>query len=573
MAVSTSNAIRPPKGPARWETPYDPEQSPEDAARILATAPLGAMDPKSFPDNLPLEGLVRGDARLRRFRRGDVVIRAGEYGTSVFLLMSGRLRVALDAGFERAEVGARAPRHRGLLGAFTALFHGGGEPEAREESYLTDARVRGEGDAARFFLQDVPRVLDAYGTAPIEPGEIFGEMAAMSRTPRVATVFAEEDSEVVDIRWQGVRDLRRVNHAFRDHIDRLYRERGLTGHLAALPFLSHLDDEALALVAEATTFESHGEFEWFGRFKQLAGQGGQQRVSAEPIIARAGDQVDGLILVRAGFARVSEPFGVGERTVGYEARGAIFGLAEIAHNWFHLSELPLQRTIRAVGYADILRIPTRVVEDVVLPDLPPERLPPLVAVQAQTETKWEAAIGEEVVDPGFLEFMADSRFLNGSAAMVIDLERCVRCDDCVKACALAHDGNPRFVRHGQRHGRHMIANACMHCADPVCMIGCPTGAIQRDAATGNVVINDATCIGCATCANSCPYDNIRMAEIRWPRGELRRHDTGMPVLKATKCDLCIELPGGPACQRACAHDALVRADMSDLSSLAAWFNR
>ena len=573
MAASTSSAIRPPSGPARWETPYDPEQTPEDVARTLATAPFSAMDPESFPGNLPLEGLIRGDTRLRRFRRGDIVIRAGEYGTSVFLLMNGRLRVALDAGFERAEVGVRAPRKLGMMGAFAALFRGGGEPEAREERDLTDARVRGESDNARFFLQDVPRVLDAYGTAPIEAGEIFGEMAAMSRTPRVATVFAEEDCEVVDIRWQGVRDLRRVDHTFRDHIDRLYRERGLKGHLAALPFLSHLDDEALALVAEATTFESHGEFEWFGRFKQLAGQEGQQRVSAEPIIARAGDQVDSLILVRAGFARVSEPFGVGERTVGYEARGAIFGLAEIAHNWFHLSELPLQRTIRAVGYADILRIPTMVVEEVVLPDLPPERLPPLVAVQAQTATKWEATIGEEVVDPGFLEFMADRRFLNGSAAMLIDLERCVRCDDCVKACALAHDGNPRFVRHGQRHGRHMIANACMHCADPVCMIGCPTGAIQRDAATGNVVINDATCIGCATCANSCPYDNIRMAEIRWPRGELRRHDTGMPVLKATKCDLCIELPGGPACQRACPHDALVRADMSDLASLADWFNR
>ncbi len=167
-------------------------------------------------------------------------------------------------------------------------------------------------------------------------------------------------------------------------------------------------------------------------------------MSAEPIIAKAGDQVDSLILVRAGFARVSEPFGVGERTVGYEARGAIFGLAEIAHNWFHLSEFPLQRTMRAVGYTDILRIPTTVVEDVILPDLPPERLPPLVAVQAQTETAWEATIGEEVVDPGFLEFMADLRFLNGSAAMVIDLERCVRCDDCVKACALAHEGNPRL---------------------------------------------------------------------------------------------------------------------------------
>ena len=59
----------------------------------------------------------------------------------------------------------------------------------------------------------------------------------------------------------------------------------------------------------------------------------------------------------------------------------------------------------------------------------------------------------------------------------------------------------------------MVANACMHCADPVCMIGCPTGAIHRSELGGMVVINDDTCIGCATCANSCPYNNIRMVEI------------------------------------------------------------
>ena len=64
----------------------------------------------------------------------------------------------------------------------------------------------------------------------------------------------------------------------------------------------------------------------------------------------------------------------------------------------------------------------------------------------------------------------------------------------------------------------MVANACLHCVDPVCMIGCPTGAIHRSAVGGQVVINDDTCIGCATCANSCPYNNIQMVEIRDPQG-------------------------------------------------------
>ena len=52
----------------------------------------------------------------------------------------------------------------------------------------------------------------------------------------------------------------------------------------------------------------------------------------------------------------------------------------------------------------------------------------------------------------------------------------------------------------------------MHCADAVCLIDCPTNAIHRDDDTGTVVIDDATCIGCAACASACPYDNIRMAE-------------------------------------------------------------
>ena len=122
----------------------------------------------------------------------------------------------------------------------------------------------------------------------------------------------------------------------------------------------------------------------------------------------------------------------------------------------------------------------------------------------------------------------------------------------------------------------MVANACMHCVDPVCMIGCPTGAIHRDLEGGQVVINDTTCIGCSSCAASCPYDNIRMVEVRDRSNDdaiMIDPGVGKPIVKATKCDLCVDHHGGPACERACPHDALIRVDLRNLDELGKWFNR
>jgi Fe-S-cluster-containing dehydrogenase component len=135
----------------------------------------------------------------------------------------------------------------------------------------------------------------------------------------------------------------------------------------------------------------------------------------------------------------------------------------------------------------------------------------------------------------------------------------------VRACSDTHGGNPRFIRHGETLGKWMVANACMHCVDPVCMIGCPTGAIHRTQKGGSVVINDVTCIGCGTCANSCPYDNIRLVPIRELDGRpVIDPGSKEPIVKATKCDLCYSLPTGPSCERACPHGALRRVDIQSL---------
>jgi len=276
-------------------------------------------------------------------------------------------------------------------------------------------------------------------------------------------------------------------------------------------------------------------------------------------------------LLRAGFARVSQKFGGGERTLNYIGAGQIFGLNEIAHNWREKNApVNFRFSLRAIGYTHLLIVPTRVMEEIVLPSLPGSELPPPLSPSTETPDAIPDVAARDAVGADMLEFLTENRFFNGTATMVIDLDRCTRCDDCVRACASTHDNNPRFLRHGPGAGRLMVAHACMHCADPVCMIGCPTGAIHRESFAGQVVINPATCIGCKSCFTNCPYDAIRMVEVRDGRGEWLMDPEMKPITKATKCDLCVENWGGPACQRACPHGALTRINLNNLNSLARW---
>ena len=85
-----------------------------------------------------------------------------------------------------------------------------------------------------------------------------------------------------------------------------------------------------------------------------------------------------------------------------------------------------------------------------------------------------------------------------------------------------------------------------------------------------VVIDDGTCIGCATCANSCPYNNIKMVDIRDENGDYVLNSAGHTIARATKCDLCFDQLTGPACVQACPHDALTRINIRDSKKLLSW---
>ncbi len=565
--------------PKRWDSPFGPEVTDDDVERVLSLKPFCNMDPQRFKGTLSLAGIIKNDTRLIRYNDGDIVVRVGDYGNSAFLVVSGEVRVVLPPGGLSEEMLGRTPeRRKGLAEAFGQLWRNSDHPEFRDHSRYgnrSGTGRRGKDEYARIFLQDVPAVLDEHRTAVLREGEMLGELAALGRTERAASVFSAGESELLEIRWQGLRDFRRKDDEFRRHVDHLYRMRGLTTHLQATPMFAHLEDEVIEKIADETLFETYGHFDWHTSYKRMVEEPHEERLAREPVIVREGDYPDGLLLVRSDFARVSKSVNNGHRTLHYIGRGSVFGLQEIIHNWRNKDTKPLQFSVRALGYTDILRVPTWIIEELVLPNLSAEELNrfgdawPRITSVAGTEAR-----GIKDLDAGMLEFLVEYRFINGSATMLIDLDRCVRCDACVVACAKGHNNNPRFNRHGRRYDHYMVANACMHCADPVCMIGCPTGAIHQSSSAGQVVINDDTCIGCSICANSCPYDNIRMVEVRNDKGNFIRDEaTNTTIEKSTKCDLCIDQPGGPACQRACPHDALKRAHMSNLASLAEWLGR
>jgi Fe-S-cluster-containing dehydrogenase component/CRP-like cAMP-binding protein len=587
----------PAKRPSRWDDPLDASMTDADVAWLRTRGPFHSMDRSAFPRSTPLDGILRHDCRLHRVEPGEVIVREGDYGSSAFLVITGSVRVLVD-GLTEKQLGREPTRSIGWGEALQRFLRRSPHPETRTPEQISvnlsgsgAQSIRNVDDRPAVFLQDIDGIFRQHETVSLGPGELFGEVAAMYRSPRSATVIAETECALVEIRWQGLRILRR-DRTFADSLETHYRQHWLPLHLRETPLLRDLPKENMERVIDATDLRSYGRTEWNTNENKTGKLDPAQQIESEPLVVDEGQLPTELMIVRSGFGRMCVRYGAAERTTAYLGKGHLFGIEEIVHNTMRPESMPAvmyQKSLRAVGFLDVLSIPIETFATEILPhirvsDLPAvarsihtsftkkrvERRRPLNAPKADARH----GSGVRLESTALLEFIVENRLNNGRDAMVIDLHRCTRCDDCVKACADVHDGNPRFSRQGLVHDRLQFVQACMHCSDPVCMIGCPTGAIARDQATGVVSIHDSICVGCGVCASACPYDNITMAEVTDRKGRpFVDQASGKAIQKATKCDQCSGLPSGPACAAACPHDALVRIDLTESPPLSHWLEQ
>jgi CRP-like cAMP-binding protein len=69
------------------------------------------------------------------------------------------------------------------------------------------------------------------------------------------------------------------------------------------------------------------------------------------------------------------------------------------------------------------------------------------------------------------EYFLEQGLYLAQSLLVLDLERCTRCDECTKACADTHDGVTRLVREGLRFDKFLLASSCRSCTDRYCLAG------------------------------------------------------------------------------------------------------
>src|SRR5271170_3061998 len=93
--------------PQRWDAAFDPEMSDINVDGLLAIPPFSRMQPKNFPPILPLRDILKHDTRFHTYKRGEIIMRQGDYGTSAFMVLAGKVRIVLSPELPASALGRR----------------------------------------------------------------------------------------------------------------------------------------------------------------------------------------------------------------------------------------------------------------------------------------------------------------------------------------------------------------------------------------------------------------------------------------------------------------------------------
>jgi len=459
---------------------------------------------------------ISTDVSVAKWKKNAILFEEGTYLDMAFFIVNGAVEVYLHK--TKGANFSRQPNAQAERGSKTVL--------------QTQLEKQNKNGAEIVFLSALDFNLPAGGVLELGPGEIFGEIGAMNGWPQSVTARAATDCVLVQIRTPALRRMKRKSPVLKQRLDKIYRDRSLLSQLRTTPLLRSCDDaflEALGQKVELVSFEPN------------------------EIVAKEGEAVEAIYLVRSGFVKLSQKMGEGDFVVSYLSKGLTLGEAELlvegVQGW--------NCTATSVEFTDLVKIAR---EDFLALTKKYSSLGKQLWETAVARIKQVGSSKKNISKSQFIQTALETGLAQGNSILVIDLNVCTRCDECVRGCANTHGGRPRFVREGDKFENLLITKACYHCHDPVCLVGCPTGAIRR-ARVGDVVeIVDNLCIGCQACANNCPYDAIVMHETGevWAENMIPELLRGKPRLLASKCDLCYKTNHGPACVSNCPHGCAVR---------------
>jgi CRP-like cAMP-binding protein/NAD-dependent dihydropyrimidine dehydrogenase PreA subunit len=255
--------------------------------------PVGADELKLLPYFQKISGTfleLNQNAVVRRtFKKGEIVCREGEYGSTAFYIVSGVAQVYIATPIAHVQNRGGVS---GLISKLKSRLTGRGQDrrdgESTQQSIPIDAPV------------DLP-----YNNpiAELAPGDLFGEMTCMSLYPRSATVQAATDCVMYEM-LRNVLDIIQRNKTLKAKLDDRYRRRALEDHLKSVPLFAPLTDEFIESLRDLVELV---------------------RFNKGDVICRQGDIADAFYLVRIGFVKVSEDHPEGELVLAYLGRGGYFG--------------------------------------------------------------------------------------------------------------------------------------------------------------------------------------------------------------------------------------------------------
>ncbi len=483
---------------------------------------------------------ISPDISIAQWKTETVLFEEGSYIDVAFLIVSGSVDVYLQK-----QQSAPLPifsRSRTQVITPPVAKQSGRPSSDRKTMFQAQVATQKSSASSIMFLASMDFNLPAGGVMKLGAGEMFGEIGALSGWPQSATAKTASECLLIQIRTAALRIMRKRLTTLKARLDRLYKERSLISQLLVTPLFRGMSELFIQSLAQKVDL-----------------------VSCEPdeVITKEGEFADALYLVRSGFIQLSQNLGEGNIVVSYLSKGSLFGDAELlldgVNNWLY--------TTSSKEYSELVKISR-------------DDFKNLLAENPTIEKAlWESVVArvkesgyskKNINQSEFISTALNKGLVEGNSILIIDLNVCTRCDDCVRGCSDTHGGIPRFVREGDKVGNFLITRACYHCEDPVCLVGCPTGAIRRTDVGDVVAIDDKLCIGCSSCANNCPYDAITMHDTgaTWPGDMVPEGLRGKDKQLATKCDLCYKDPAGPACVRSCPHGCAVRVgDLQEFRSL------